>query len=700
LNLKSLLYAAVQRADVLGWSVIPLRGGEDAATGKKPAIPWQSYQYRLPSPEELSRWFGDGHYSAYGVVCGEVSGLVVLDCDDAETEKAFRTAFPHLTETYTVRSGIRGTTHFYYHTPYTVSSCKLRGADLKAEGGYVVGAGSQISSYTWTVLNDQRPRSLARAELDAIIAFLERPTVLVEQYEDAPSIDEGRAIDAADYYQRIVDQTGHRNDSLFRTACALRDRRISQFEAAAQLVELHAQQPPRLGQRQEREQQRRREAERTITSAYSRPARRPRPSDPQTNQLPNTLREWLLKQSGGVAFLRTYEGLLLHGCIGGQIVARQAIFKKLAGLVGEHSIKRALAQTAPGGQRLLACVPVSSAAADPDLFDGEEKTCLVDRTKPPKSKKAAHRPNKYYRLPTIEELCDVFGCAIHGVSDPITQDDLESVKAYRQAMERELIRRQPGQYPQGWLADRLGVTERTIYRYHQEIPINSAPTFIRMQLTLGSYQNWLPAKEVARRAGIDLRGQCLEDKRGYRYPPVAALAEELLQKGNQVWLLRRTFNYYWFGEDQPQEMLQPIPKLKATSTANNDKKILGWFDQIQIVPDNPITIPHRIVQTIHPSTEQKSSGEQFVFGSALTQHALQDHPVKVEKLIQRMYTCYQLTAQPMMLRKARMLVTKYGCRRVEKMFIHTVQLMSKQRLTNPAGFLITALQSNPLKTSN
>jgi hypothetical protein len=68
-----------------------------------------------------------------------------------------------------------------------------------------------------------------------------------------------------------------------------------------------------------------------------------------------------------------------------------------------------------------------------------------------------------------------------------------------------------------------------------------------MQLSLGNYQNWLPTKEMARRTGINLAGQCLEDERGYHYPLVAALVGELLQKGHQVWLLRRSYNYYWFG---------------------------------------------------------------------------------------------------------------------------------------------------------
>jgi hypothetical protein len=90
-------------------------------------------------------------------------------------------------------------------------------------------------------------------------------------------------------------------------------------------------------------------------------------------------------------------------------------------------------------------------------------------------------------------------------------------------------------------------------------------------VSLGNYQNWLPAKEVAHRVGIHLGGQSLEDERSYRYPPVESLAGELLQKGHQVCLLRRTYNYYWFGDEQPQVALQPIPKSMAKNQTTRDK---------------------------------------------------------------------------------------------------------------------------------
>lgn len=51
-------------------------------------------------------------YSAFGVVCGTVSRLIVIDFDDAAAAEEFKRRFPELINTYTVRSGFRQTPTF------------------------------------------------------------------------------------------------------------------------------------------------------------------------------------------------------------------------------------------------------------------------------------------------------------------------------------------------------------------------------------------------------------------------------------------------------------------------------------------------------------------------------------------------------------------------------------------------------------
>ncbi len=76
-------YAATLSCIARGWSVIPLVGGAEIAHGKTSAVAWSRYRRALPSQANLQRWFVDQQFSAYGVVCGTLSKLIVIDFDDA-----------------------------------------------------------------------------------------------------------------------------------------------------------------------------------------------------------------------------------------------------------------------------------------------------------------------------------------------------------------------------------------------------------------------------------------------------------------------------------------------------------------------------------------------------------------------------------------------------------------------------------------
>ena len=63
----------------LRWSVLPIRRGSKRAALDS----WKPYQQRRPDREELASWFSDGSTHQLAVVCGGVSGgLVVVDFDD------------------------------------------------------------------------------------------------------------------------------------------------------------------------------------------------------------------------------------------------------------------------------------------------------------------------------------------------------------------------------------------------------------------------------------------------------------------------------------------------------------------------------------------------------------------------------------------------------------------------------------------
>lgn len=128
----------------LGWSVIPIR------TDKRPMIPWKEFQGRRPSESEVGSWF-HGHVGI-GVVCGRVSGLIVLD-----VEHGMEDAFPTIPKTLTAASQGGG---FHYYFQYTegvrqrgFKSGSVHTGDLRTDGGYVVAPPSDGSKgrYRWVV---------------------------------------------------------------------------------------------------------------------------------------------------------------------------------------------------------------------------------------------------------------------------------------------------------------------------------------------------------------------------------------------------------------------------------------------------------------------------------------------------------------------------------------------------------------------
>jgi hypothetical protein len=68
-----------------GFSIFPVRQTTPPSLdNKKPAIPsWKEYMERRPSKEEIQKWLDDGLFGNIALVCGKVSGnIVILDLDD------------------------------------------------------------------------------------------------------------------------------------------------------------------------------------------------------------------------------------------------------------------------------------------------------------------------------------------------------------------------------------------------------------------------------------------------------------------------------------------------------------------------------------------------------------------------------------------------------------------------------------------
>jgi molybdopterin-binding protein len=128
-----------------GWSVIPVHGN------KRPAISWKEFQSRRASDGELEKWFVGTEYGI-GVICGEISGLLVFD-----VEKVGLGTYDFDTLTVGTQSGGK---HFYfkwqvgqYKHNYDLNGVHL--ADLRGNGQYVLAPPTRgvWGSYRW--LNDK-----------------------------------------------------------------------------------------------------------------------------------------------------------------------------------------------------------------------------------------------------------------------------------------------------------------------------------------------------------------------------------------------------------------------------------------------------------------------------------------------------------------------------------------------------------------
>ncbi len=697
-------YAAALSCIARGWSVIPLVGGAELAHGKTPAVAWSRYRRAMPSQANLYCWFVDQQFSAYGVVCGKLSKLIVIDFDDAAVAAEFASAFPDLADTYTVRSGSRGTPHLYFRVEFPLSCQKIRGGDLKGEGGYVVGAESVIGGRTWMVTRNERICTLSRTQLDQVLAFLKPPhdTNLRHEISDLP-------FDAAavvEQYQREVTRTGERNNSLFKLALKLRDQGVPQVWTQQTLAEVHAH------QRCESERVERRlvEAQKTIVSAYSRPCRAEQQfGQPEnTHQMDNGIREALLQHPDGTAILRTYEGLLLRGIAPGETFTRKEAFTLLAGLVGEFSIKKALS-FGIDGEQLFALnpspAPPSPADADPDgSVENKAKRCFVTQQKP--SKNAKGRPARRFVMPAPEQLRLLLGITAN-VSDSIREADLTGARTYRQALQRELIKQRPGQYSQAWLANRLGVTARSIYSYHRAESIASVACFKTTQLDWENHERLLPPPNIAARLGFSTRGRHLETAWGKRYPATVGLAKRLLTRG-AVFLKERTISAYeWRDPDAIAEeiRIKPAQEVFEEHLRQGDQRVQAVFAARAVVEDSapPVEEVEQEPADAWWMPKAKSLPDQAYSWENLAPPKPEVRTRKPyysdalegeddERIAQKVYevikTCSGQAA--LSLSSARCLVDLYGAEVVNSTLGRMLAMHHKGKISNPAGFMVAA----------
>lgn len=673
------------------------------------------YQQHRPTRDELEAWLGAAPNPAFGIVTGQVSRLVVLDLDCPEREAAFRSAFPHLTQTLTVRSGQRGLPHFYFRIPpgSVVKGLHGAGVDLRAEGQYVVAPGTVVGAHVWSVIHPAAPRLLTGEDLYALRAFVQGSARAMPQPQ--PEVPERSAsrVSLVGRYRSLAPRIG-RNNALFNTACFARDHGWPERDVQRELIGLHAIHPPIAAHPPETPDQRRAEGIATIASAYSQPARPVRDSEgPQ--QLPNAVREALL-QRGQDNAARLLDGLMLAGVQPGQVFTAQEAYALVGGWgIGRNTIYTTLADTAAPPDLPAPPTPAppgAAAAANPSppgpLIPANAANGRAEETKKmlfgrvPKPGKTPGRPARAFVMPSVRALCALLRVSA-GVADVLQPADLASPAAYRRALHVALFRRRPAQYGRAWLAERLGVCKASCRRYERQ-----ARVLVRA-VVYSHLLDWRWLESVV--PDEPMPGTFLVDDTGKRYPPLLALARRLLARKRCVSFKRQWTNHYALWE----ESALPAAQSEARPAADPVRAVPRFTNPLaaavsaaaaQVATNQPIEVVIRRDPTgrttIAPlSSSQYPSGDLPVPAptaqaapSARAQSAA--HKAQVKQCAERLYDSLRRRDPHKALTReaAHKLVKEFGVPLVERGLWVVVH---RGDLRNPPGFLKVWLRAERLR---
>lgn len=199
------LFGTVQALCKLGYHVVPSKG-------KHPVVKWKPYQNRPPTEGEHRTWWLNRQElrekpQLYGIITGEIPGVVVVDCDSADAMLVMGDLKPH------VRTP-GGYGHYYFKHPghhVKTRAGILPKLDIKGDGGFanIVGKASKgeyrieimptpENIYSWDKMPEAILEKMGSSESAPQPTPETKPTTLIPE--------------------------GERNDWLFRRACGYRGK--------------------------------------------------------------------------------------------------------------------------------------------------------------------------------------------------------------------------------------------------------------------------------------------------------------------------------------------------------------------------------------------------------------------------------------------------------------------------------------------
>lgn len=231
--LSTSVFSAAQQYLASGVSVIPLKGKLCALKS------WSMAQQYRASDKVLAQWKAAGLLAGVGIVCGAVSGnLVVLDFDSHDAVAEFRDEFPLLQDTLIVSSGSRRGAHYYYVSVHNHPTLLVKNYELRSNGAYVVAPPSpHPSGNLYEVSQALEPMHVP--DMHAVVRWIkskrpQQPPAPTQPTRPTAAHTGGSLSREAYFKKRYIDTAltaqidmvatsteGNRNTQLFRSALVL-----------------------------------------------------------------------------------------------------------------------------------------------------------------------------------------------------------------------------------------------------------------------------------------------------------------------------------------------------------------------------------------------------------------------------------------------------------------------------------------------
>jgi hypothetical protein len=260
------------------WPMLPSNGPQ-----KKPCIAWKQFQEQLPTVEQLRGWEREFRPARWGLVTGELAGIVVVDFDgDKGSELMEKWGIkPHL------RTGSGGFHVHVKHPGWRVPTLNAKsgkaswpwlGLDIRGDGGFAVLLGRN-SNGPYVQLRDLVPEPFDVLPEEVRTLLRDRggqENVPPKPPESTHQPVAGRRADSQSIIRRaltIAPRDG-RNNAGFWLACQLRDNGYSSGEAEVVMRDYRLQ-VPYSNTKGKPEAYTEPEMKASLREAYSKPAREP-----------------------------------------------------------------------------------------------------------------------------------------------------------------------------------------------------------------------------------------------------------------------------------------------------------------------------------------------------------------------------------------------------------------------------------------